>query len=227
RFPRIPGDGGRVDSYGCPARTHVVPGAQVSKIVATAHPPRDVVAAFCTAAQTLEREGAVALTSSCGFLVRIQHEIAAAVSIPVQLSALSLLPDLLAQEGVDCVGVVTAARQALDAHALVAGGVAKDQAERLAIEGLEECAAFAQAILADGQELDQAGVEQGVLAAVARLQHRAPHLKTVVFECTNLPPYAQAVRAKTGLNVVSVLDVGNTLWESATRGKASSVSCDG
>ncbi|MEM9269691.1 MAG: hypothetical protein AAGA78_12225, partial [Pseudomonadota bacterium] len=95
------------------------------------------------------------------------------------------------------------------------------------IEGLEDCAAFAQAILADGQELDQAGVEQGVLAAVARLQRRAPHLKTVVFECTNLPPYAQAVRAKTGLNVVSVLDVGNTLWESATRAKASSVSCDG
>lgn len=43
-----------------------------------------------------------------------------------------------------------------------------------------------------------------MVAAARELQRRAPGLRTVVLECTNLPPYAGAVQAATGWSVLSL-----------------------
>jgi hypothetical protein len=45
-----------------------------------------------------------------------------------------------------------------------------------------------------------------VIDAARRLQMRAPGLRTVVLECTNMPPSAQAISAATGWRVRSLLD---------------------
>ena len=44
-----------------------------------------------------------------------------------------------------------------------------------------------------------------MLAAAQRLRARAPGIDTLVLECTNLPPYADALRAATGLQVLDVV----------------------
>ena len=43
--------------------------------------------------------------------------------------------------------------------------------------------------------------EAATVAAALRLAHRHPELGAIVLECTNMPPYAEAVRAATGLPV--------------------------
>ena len=53
----------------------------------------------------------------------------------------------------------------------------------------------------DLPELDAADAEREVVAAALRLVRRVPALRHIVLECTNLPPYAQAVREATGLPV--------------------------
>jgi aspartate/glutamate racemase len=49
----------------------------------------------------LERDGAKAITTSCGFFVLLQQEMQAAVKIPVITSSLLQLPALLALQGID------------------------------------------------------------------------------------------------------------------------------
>ena len=52
---------------------------------------------------------------------------------------------------------------------------------------------------------DEADARAQVLAAGARLLRREPGLQALVLECTNLPPYAGALRAATGLPVHDVV----------------------
>jgi hypothetical protein len=45
-----------------------------------------------------------------------------------------------------------------------------------------------------------------VVAAAVALKARAPHLEHVVLECTNMPPYREAITAATGLKTWCLLD---------------------
>ena len=113
RFPRLPGDAGRVDSYRMPVRTRVVQGASPQRVVRDGDPA--LLQPFVEAAQTLVAEGARAITTSCGFLLRWQAELQAAVPVPVWTSSLLLLPGLRRP------GVVTVDAAALAALSAVAG----------------------------------------------------------------------------------------------------------
>ena len=64
---------------------------------------------------------------------------------------------------------------------------------------------FVQAILGDDVPLDPLRAQQEVVTAALALRARAPHLRALVLECTNLPPYAQAIRQATGWPVLSLL----------------------
>ena len=81
RFPRIRGDAGNPDSYDLPARVRVVDGADAPKIVQDAPPDAELAARFIDAARDLRDEGAVFITSTCGFLVHLQKDIARAVKV--------------------------------------------------------------------------------------------------------------------------------------------------
>ena len=45
-----------------------------------------------------------------------------------------------------------------------------------------------------------------VVAAALSLVQESPQLKTLVLECTNLPPYQSAIEMATGLKVLSLRD---------------------
>jgi hypothetical protein len=49
--------------------------------------------------------------------------------------------------------------------------------------------------------------QREVVSAAMQLKQSAPHLKTLVLECTNLPPYQAAIELATGLKVLSLRDV--------------------
>ena len=54
---------------------------------------------------------------------------------------------------------------------------------------------------ADQPTLDVDAACDATVAASLRLTTRCPGLSTIVLECTNMPPYADAVRAATGCAV--------------------------
>ena len=206
-FERVRGDAGNPASYHLPVKTVVVENADSTVIVRNGRPDPAMVAAFCAAAQKLEAEGAVALTSTCGFLITAQEEIARSVRIPVMVSALSLFPLIRAIHGARPVGIMTASSIQLGPAVLGAAGILPDQA---AIAGLQDEDVFAACFLAPKSQqrtsIDQPAIQAAVVNKAIALCQSDPGISSILLECGNLPPYAQAVMAATGKPVYSILD---------------------
>ncbi len=197
RFPRPPGDVGHPASFGFAVRHRVVEGAAPARVVRGPAGDAELLARFIAAGRALVEEGAVARGTSCGFLARWQRELQAALPVPVWTSALLELPRLAPLR---CGGITIEAAALTGAHR-EAGGA--DPATP--VEGITPGSALHRTLLQDLPELDEADARAQVLAAGARLLRREPGLQALVLECTNLPPYAGALRAATGLPVHDVV----------------------
>src|SRR5437016_10621591 len=90
RFPRVVGDIGNAYTFPFPVRYHRVTGASPDLVVRRG--AEGLLPNFVEGARALEREGVGAITTNCGFLVKYQREMAAAVAIPVFTSSLLLVP---------------------------------------------------------------------------------------------------------------------------------------
>ncbi len=196
RFPRLPGDAGRPDSYRLPVRARVVPGASPQRVVREGDAA--LLQPFIEAAQALEAEGARAITTSCGFLLRWQAELQAAVSVPMWTSSLLLLP------GLKRPGVVTVDAASLASMPAMAG---------VPVAGLAPGCHLQRVLLDNLPALDAAVAEQDAVAAAQRLVRDHPELSDLVLECTNLPPYAEAIARATGRPVHHLLTLVHGRWE--------------
>jgi hypothetical protein len=202
RFPRIVGDIGHPATFAFPVRYATVRGASPQRVVRERDPL--LLQPFIDAGQALVRDGATAITTSCGFLVLFQRELQAALTVPVWTSSLLLLPELQARQAPGrTVGMVTVDAASLGADHLRCAGAAADTP----IEGLAAGCAFQRTLLNDEAQLDVAGACQATVDAAMRLVARHPEVAAIVLECTNMPPYADAVRAATGRPVHGIIDL--------------------
>jgi Asp/Glu/hydantoin racemase len=197
RFPRPPGDVGHPQTFDFEVRRKVVEGATPERVVRGSDPA--ALRPFIDAAQALVAGGCDAIATSCGFLARWQRELQEALPVPVWSSALLQLADAQAA-GRRC-GVITIEAASLGrAHF---EGVGADPATP--VEGITPGSALHRTLLQDLPTLDVADAQAQVLAAALRLCARHPDIDLLVLECTNLPPYAPALRAATGLPVRDVV----------------------
>lgn len=207
RFPRPPGDAGNPASWDVAIERLVVRGAWPNQVVQSGAALRaaGVAAGFMDAVRTLARQpGVRAITTSCGFLVLLQRELQSVSAVPVVTSSLLLLPQLLRAEA--RVGVLTISAERLGPEHLGAAGVAREQLASVVVQGVDPAGEFAGAILGNRAEMDLGRAGDDVVAAAVALREHAPDLSTVVLECTNMPPYADRIRAVTGLRVLSLVD---------------------
>ena len=211
-FPRVLGDAGNESSYMFPVRIHIVKGAGSLDLVKDEMPSEEIIQLFCKAAKKLEFDGAFAIISTCGFLIAIQDTIADAVSIPVMVSALSLYPKIYKKFGEGSVGVITASFKSLGDIALRAAGLKRHE---VCIAGMEDCSAFSDAILQlkndQLQKIDTLTIENFIVNKALLLKERQPNISVFLLECTNLPPYKQAIERATGCPVYSIIDVAEAL----------------
>ncbi|MBI5719455.1 MAG: aspartate/glutamate racemase family protein [Burkholderiales bacterium] len=199
QFPRLPGDVGNAGSFtSCAVRHRVVRGASPAAVVRG--DDAALLEPFVEAGLALVAEGARALGTSCGFLARWQRELQAALPVPVWSSSLLVLAD--EARGQRC-GVITIEAASLTPrHFEAVGGDAATP-----VEGITPGSALHRTLLEDLPVLDAADAEAQVLAAGTRLLRRHPELQALVLECTNLPPYAPALRRATGLPVFDVVSM--------------------
>ena len=195
-FPRIRGDVGCPETFPFPVRIAVVPGAGVEAVVARADPA--LLPRFVAAGQALAAEGCVGIVTTCGFLVRWQRELAAALPVPVLTSALLQVP-LIARSlpAGRRVGIVTYSRADLDPATLLAAGVAADAP----VAGIDPAGVFARTIRQGATSLDLAGMRADVIVATRQLINAHDDVGALVLECANMPPYRAAVAAAVGLPV--------------------------
>jgi hypothetical protein len=160
-----------------------------------------VEAAYIDTARDLVREGAVAITTNCGFTVRYQKALARALSVPVSASSLLLLPYLLATTK-GRLGILTFDSRPLTIDLLKLAGV--ESTAPIAIAGIDDSESWAT-LSKPAFELNVPQLARDVLSAIARMREQHPDVETLLFECTAFPLVANEVRAKTRLPVYDCL----------------------
>ena len=205
RFARVLGDVGNAASFAMPVRYRVVPGASAQRVVRAAD--ETLLEPFIAAARALVDEGASAITTSCGFLVQFQHALQMAVPVPVWTSSLLLLPDLRSP------GVLTVDADSLAARHWLAAGAAVDTPVQGLAPGCHLQSVLLDDMSTDPLTLDTMQAECDTVAAGQRLVARHPQVQNIVLECTNLPPYSDAVQLATGRPVHHLLSLIRSRWQ--------------
>lgn len=205
RFPRIPGDMGNATTWPFPVLYRVVRGASPARVVLDG--AKGLLDAFIEAGRDLVDLGAEVITTNCGFLAIYQRELAEALAVPVATSSLMQVPWVQAvlPPG-KRVGVLTVSGTSLTPAHMDGAGIPRDT-PFIGTEGGREL--FRVLIRADATDMDVAAAEQDILDAGRALVARHPDIGAIVLECTNMPPYAAALRDALGLPVYDIYTMIN------------------
>lgn len=209
RFARPPGDVGNARSFDYPVIFEVVEEASAAKVVRDQDPA--LLEPFIEAGHNLVDRGAVAITTSCGFLLNFQDELATELdTVPVFTSSLLQIPliDLMIGDG-QKIGVLTADENAFEQlnHEILDA-----YRDELVVEGVAGSEPF-QATIIEGRTdtLDYTAVRDDVVDAANRIVE-TEEIGAIVFECTNLRPYIRPVQETTGLPVFDYLTLAELTW---------------
>ncbi len=200
RFPRIPGDMGNAGTWPFPVLYRVVRGATPERVVLRG--AAGLLPDFLAAAAELVDLGCEAITTNCGFLALFQRELAAHVRVPVATSALIQIPWVRATlPPGKRVGVITVSAGSLTPRHLEAAGVPLDTP----IVGTETGREFFRVLIkGEKQDMDVDLARQDILDAGQALVSGHADIGAIVLECTNMPPYAHALREALGLPVFDI-----------------------
>ena len=201
-FPRIPGDLGNATTFEFPVRLKVVRGAWYKRVVVEGD--RKLLEPFAEAAKELEAEGVGAITTNCGFLAMFQKELAATVNVPVFTSSLMLVPLVYRMLSPDQkVGIITVNSAALTEKQFSGAGWSPDELP-VVIAGLENEKVFTRVFADDMQTLSFDDMAADMVTVAKRLVSQHPKVGAIVFECTNMAPYAQVVQEAVGLPIFDI-----------------------
>ena len=166
------------------------------------------------AARELEAEGVRAIIGACGFFAHFQPEVAAAVDVPVYLSSLCQLPmiSLGLKEG-QKIAVFAASGDNVDEKILEKVGARSDNLIVQDVGGLESFAP----IRWGKTKLDNAALTDDLARISADLVAEHPEIAAILLECSDLPPYAYAIQAATGLPVYDFNTLINWVHSSVVR----------
>lgn len=199
-FPRILGDIGNSGTWPFPVLYRIVRGASADRVVLGG--AIGLLDDFIGAARSLVAQGAAGIATSCGFLAIYQRELAAAVGVPVATSSLMQVPWVQATLPPGRrVGVLTISASTLTPAHFAGVGVAPDTP----VVGTENGKEFFRVIVkAEKDDLDIDLARDDIIDAGMRLVRDHADIGAVVLECTNMPPYAAALRQALGLPVYDI-----------------------
>ncbi|WP_028744425.1 hypothetical protein [Rhizobium altiplani] len=184
-------------TFDFPTIAEMVPGAWVDRVV-----PGDstLESSYIAAAQRLVERGAVAITSDCGFTIRHQAAVSAAVKVPVAMSSLLLVPLLLRQlPPKGKLAVLTFDSKHCGEDLLGLAG--RSERERVIIGGIEDGTTWQNEMKRPSIPTTVAEIESDIAGCISQLRAAHPEIAAVLLECTMFPVAAPAIRRMTGLPV--------------------------
>jgi len=196
-FERLPGDAGHAATWPFAVQVHIMHGVTPDKLLQGSQQAGvlDVIAA---AAQTLAADGADVITTTCGFLVLQQAEIAARCPVPFISSSLLQIPWLLGLLPVGkTIGVIASQKEALTSAHWRAAGVPVEAEGRLQVVGFTDESHFIRTLRGQDKPADPKRTEQEVVAVAHALVQQHPDVGVIVSECANLPRYSALIRQHT------------------------------
>lgn len=204
-YPPAPGDIDSPESYSYDVYYRVVPGLTF-EMCQSGKMTDDVKVEFVDAIRYLEKKGVSGITGDCGFMMYFQALARQHTRKPVFMSALAQLPAVTcAFSRTELIAVFTANSTTLaPMRDLIKDecGVDPDE-KRFVIVGCQDVPGF-EAVAA-GDKVDVKAVTPGMVEKAKQVLKQHPNIRAFLLECTELPPYADAIRAVTGLPVYDAI----------------------
>ena len=205
-YPPAPGDIDSPDSFPYKVYYKVVPGLSF-EMCQSGNLTEEVKDRFKESIQWLVNEKNVSgITGDCGFMMYFQEIAREITHIPVFMSSLCQLPAVTcAYSANEQIIILTANSKTLepmrDLIRVECGVDTQDQ--RYHIVGCEDVDGFEA--VAFGEKVDTKKVEPGVVKKAIEALEMYPDSRAFLLECTELPPYSDAIRFKTGLPVFDAI----------------------
>lgn len=189
-------------TFGRTIITEMVEGAFAETII---RGDASLASACVASARRLVTRGADVISADCGFFVRHQSAVAAAVNVPVVMSSLLLVPALLRQlSSSQKLAILTA-----DSHHFTEDllGIPEKDLKRVVLGGIQGGQYVRNALARPYVRTDVAQIEMEIAERVAALRAEHPEIKTLLFECTGFPVVTKAIRRRTGLAIYDITDL--------------------
>ncbi len=199
------------ESYAFPVRFCRVKGANIHTILE--NPSTEVLQTMIAEARAMVADGVRAVTTSCGFNAIFQEELAEAVDVPVFTSSLLQVPFVqkIVGKGGEVV-ILTAKAAALKPEHLAAAGITRT--DNVHVYGLENCPQWGKIFTSPNEDMDLEAVRNEILTVALEALRLHPKVGAYVLECTDLPPFAAEIRAKTGKPVFDFITLVNNVHAS-------------
>lgn len=212
-MPFIPGSVGNVSTYRYPVIVKVVKGLAFERVF---RGDPECAGMLVEAAKELEAQGVKAISSNCGFMIKYQDDVARAVTVPVLMSSLLQLPLIAASSGkTRPIGMITADDRGMGNDMLLLAGVETETP--IIVKGMQERPEFKRSTLEMCGSLDSDLVEEETVAVARELLDEHPDLAAILLECSELPPYARAVQAATGVPTYDFITMIDYLYAGTHR----------
>mmetsp|Transcript_122028 Transcript_122028/g.304524 ORF Transcript_122028/g.304524 Transcript_122028/m.304524 type:complete len:729 (-) Transcript_122028:131-2317(-) len=200
-YPPAAGDIDCPGSYGYDVLFRCVPGLTF-EMAQSGMMTYQVQQQFVSAVHWLESKGVCGITGDCGFMMAFQPLARDIASVPVFMSSMVQCPMIsVAFDKYDVILILTANSKTLEPQKnvlLKECGFDVDDT-RFLIEGCQNIDGFDA--VAKGEKVDVERVTPGMVKMVQDLLSMQPNIRAILLECTELPPYADALRQATGLPV--------------------------
>lgn len=210
-FERRAGDVAVKESWNIPVKVIDMPTSSVAEVVGTSNNYSEAfIQGWIDVAQQMIDEGAVAITTSCGFLSAL-HPILQAKFPKIPIGTSSLLQISIASNLIEPgkrIGVLTFDGDVLGEKHLRAVGADPTTP----IVGIEKGCSFDKLIRLS-EPFDHEEHTKDLLKAAEKLITTYDDIGGIVLECANMPPFRRAIHEFTGLPVWDVVTLGHFVYE--------------
>lgn len=204
-YPPAPGDIDHPASFGYDVFYRVVPGLTFS-ICQSGKMTKQVEDNFVEAIKFLVGKGVSLITGDCGFMMYFQQLARRHAAIPISMSSLAQLPAVVCgYSKYELIAIMTANGETLrPMRNLIKDECGVDPEERRFIMvGCEKVPGFDA--VAEGGKVNVQYVTPGMVELAKKTLLEHPKIRCFLLECTELPPYSDAIRAATGLPVYDAI----------------------
>jgi hypothetical protein len=144
------------------------------------------------------------------------EEVQKAVSIPVFLSSLLQIPFIQSTLPAGAkIGVLTANSDSLTPE--VFGKIGLKDVSGLVIRGLQHEKHFKEAVVDEIGTLDSDGIRAEVVQAATEITSDHPEIRSLLLECSMMPPYSEAVQQATALPVYDFLTMIDYVYSAVVK----------
>ena len=207
-FCRVPGDVGNATSYDFPVQFKLIRGIDGNELLLPT-PTENMRQRVIEACKELEKEGAQAIATFCGFMAYFQKDMAEAVDIPVFSSAILQVPFVCRIIGKKKVAVLTANAKLLSENHLLNCGITPEL--NYVIWGMDRYTDPDRTLWVTETDMEKrtAQLEERVVKAALDCIEENPDVGAFVLECTNMPPASYALQQATGMPVFDAITMIN------------------